>query len=98
MSRLAGRFFYCLDSGPSFAEDVHTKLKFMQELIEQIVQKTGISADKAKEVLQTVSSFVQQKFPQFAGPLNSVLGGSSSNTPNQGSSNLMGDIGSKLGF
>jgi hypothetical protein len=70
----------------------------MQELIDQIVQKTGISPEKAKEVLQTVSSFVQQKFPQLAGPLNSILGGSASNTQGAGGSNLMGDIGSKLGF
>ena len=70
----------------------------MQELIEQIVQKTGIPADKAKEVLQTVSSFVQQKFPQFAGPINSILGGATADTQNQSGSNLMGDIGSKLGF
>lgn len=71
----------------------------MQELIEQIVQKTGIPADKAKEVLQTVSSFVQQKFPQLAGPLNTVLGGGTSGTTsNPGGNNLMGDIGSKLGF
>lgn len=71
----------------------------MQELIEQIVQKTGISADKAKEVLQTVSSFVQQKFPQFAGPLNAVLGGNAADAQNQGSGdNFIGGIGSKLGF
>ena len=70
----------------------------MQELIEQIVQKTGIPADKAKEVLQTVSSFVQQKFPQFAGPLNSVLGGGTANTQGTDAGDLMGSIGSKLGF
>lgn len=70
----------------------------MQELIEQIVQKTGISADKAKEVLQTVSTFVQQKYPQLAGPLNSVLGSGGAGAQNQGGSNLVGDIGTKLGF
>jgi hypothetical protein len=70
----------------------------MQELIDQIVQRTGISPEKAKEVLQTVSSFVQQKYPQLAGPLNSILGSSAAGAQNTGSSNLMGDIGSKLGF
>lgn len=88
---------FLLPIRPLFCCNVLTKLKFMQELIEQIVQKTGISAEKAKEVLQTVSSFVQQKFPQFAGPLNSVLGGNTAAPQNQGS-NLAGDIGSKLGF
>ena len=68
----------------------------MQELIDQIVQRTGISPEKAREVLQTVSSFVQQKFPQLAGPLNSILGGG--NPQSSGSSNLMGDLGSKLGI
>jgi hypothetical protein len=70
----------------------------MQELIDQIVQKTGISPEKAKEVLQTVSSFVQKKYPQLAGPLNSLLGGGNDSTQGTGGSNLMGDIGSKLGF
>jgi hypothetical protein len=74
----------------------------MQELINQIVQKTGISAEKAQEVLHTVSGFVQQKFPQFSGPLNTILGGGGGQQAgggnDAGSSNPLGGLGSKLGF
>ena len=71
----------------------------MQELIEQIVQKTGIPAEKAKEVLQTISSFVQQKYPQFAGPIQSALGGAaSSSSQGTDTDNLMGGLGSKFGL
>lgn len=77
----------------------------MQELIEQITQKTGIPADKAQDVLKVVSSFVQQRFPQLAGPLSSVLGtGGGAAGPGAGGNNdsglggIMGDIGGKMGF
>ncbi len=72
----------------------------MQELINQIVQKTGIPADKAQEVLQTVSTFLSEKFPQFAGPLQSALGGEGKggDTPSGGVANLMEGVGTKLGF
>jgi hypothetical protein len=70
----------------------------MNELISQIVQKTGIPADKAQQVLGIVSGYVKQKFPQFGGQIDSVLGtdaGQGGNTPG---GNALGDIGSKLGF
>jgi hypothetical protein len=70
----------------------------MQELVEQIVQKTGLSPEKAKEVLQTVASFVQQKFPQFAGPINSVLGTDASASQNTDTNDLLGGLGSKFGL
>ena len=71
----------------------------MQELINQIVQKTGIPADKAQEVLKTVSTFLAEKFPQFAGPLQSALGGNENDGATTTSAgNIMEGIGSKLGF
>ncbi len=74
------------------------KNKIMNELINQIVQKTGIPADKAQQVLQVVSGFVKQKFPQFGGQIDSVLGTSGSEQGNASGGNPLGDIGSKLGF
>ena len=72
----------------------------MNELINQIVQKTGIPADKAQQVLGVVSGFVKQKFPAIGGQIDSVLGtgqGAQNNQP-AGSVNPLGDLGSKLGF
>ena len=72
----------------------------MNELINQIVQKTGIPADKAQQVLGVVAGYVKQKFPAFGGQIDSVLGTSGTQPGNAtgGASNPLGDIGSKLGF
>lgn len=71
----------------------------MNELINQIVQKTGIPADKAQQVLGVVAGYIKQKFPQFGGQIDSVLG----NTGGQQSGNATGgnplsDLGSKFGL
>ena len=72
----------------------------MNELINQIVQKTGIPADKAQQVLGVVAGYVKQKFPAFGGQIDSVLGtdGSKQDNASGASANPLGDIGSKLGF
>ena len=70
----------------------------MSELINQIVEKTGIPADKAEQVLGVVAGFIKQKFPQFGGQIDSVLGTSGEAGDKSGSSNILGDLGSKLGF
>ena len=71
----------------------------MNELINQIVEKTGVPADKAEQILNIVAGFIKQKFPAFDGQIDSVLGTSGGPTGNAGASgNPLGDIGSKLGF
>lgn len=74
----------------------------MQDLIKQIVEKTGIPADKAQQVLGVVGNFIKDKFPMIGGQVDSILGtggadaGKSNDTG--AASNPLGDIGSKLGF
>ncbi len=76
----------------------------VQDLINQIVQKTGIPADKAQQVLGVVANFVKQKYPMVGGQIDSVLGTGGGGTPPEGGSNQgggsnpLGDIGGKLGF
>lgn len=71
----------------------------MNDLINQIVQKTGIPADKAQQVLGVVSNFIKQKFPQFGGQIDSLLGGGAGDQSKQGGGdNPLGDLGSKLGL
>jgi len=70
----------------------------MSELINQIVEKTGIPAEQAHQVLNVVAGFVKQKFPQFGGQIDSLLGTSSDASGDAGSGNILGDLGSKLGF
>jgi hypothetical protein len=71
----------------------------MNDLVKQIVEKTGIPADKAEQVLGVVSGFIKQKFPAIGGQIDSVLGsGNSDSTSSAAGSSLMGEIGGKLGF
>lgn len=70
----------------------------MNELINQIVEKTGVPADKAQQVLGVVAGFIKQQFPQFGGQIDSLLGTSGEGPDNDKGGNLMGDLGSKLGF
>lgn len=71
----------------------------VQDLINQIVEKTGVPADKAQQVLGIVAGFVKEKFPMVGGQIDSVLGtGGGQAGGDSGASNLMGDIGSKIGL
>jgi hypothetical protein len=49
----------------------------MQELIQRITDKTGISAEQAAQALEVVKDFVKEKFPMVGGAVDSILGGSS---------------------
>ena len=49
------------------------KNPLMKELIHNIASNTGLSNDKASEVLQTVSEFIKEKYPLLAGTVDAVL-------------------------
>jgi hypothetical protein len=70
----------------------------MHELISQIVQKTGIPEDKAQQVLGVVAGYIKQKFPQFGGQIDSLLGTSGEQSGNAAGDNPLGDLGKKFGF
>ena len=74
----------------------------VQDLINQIVEKTGVPADKAQQVLGIVANFVKQKFPMVGSQIDSVLGTSGApsgdKTSEDSGSNFMSDIGGKIGF
>ena len=66
----------------------------MDELVNQVVQKTGISQDQATQAVQTVVGYLKDKLPgPVASQLDSVLGG-------QGQSSyggIMGQAGQAIG-
>ena len=70
----------------------------MNELINQIVEKTGVPADKAQQVLGVVSGFIKQKFPQFGGQIDSVLGTSGGQSGAAKGDNPLGDLGNRFGL
>ena len=51
----------------------------MDELVNQVCQKTGISQDQARQAVQTVIGFLKDKLPgPIAAQLDGVLGGQGS--------------------
>ncbi len=74
----------------------------MQDLINQIVQKTGIPADKAQQVLGVVAGFVKEKFPMVGSQIDNMLGSSgvpaAGGDAKTGSNDLLGGLGSKIGL
>ncbi len=74
-------------------------MMIMNDLIQHVVEKTGISPEKAKEVIAAISGFVSQKFPHLSEPIHSALGGTRDDDGLGGSSNdLIGGIGGKFGI
>lgn len=58
----------------------------MQELINLLTSKAGISSEQASKVLDTVKEFVKEKYPMMAGAVDNLLGGDSSPKQEGGSS------------
>ena len=48
----------------------------MEQLVSLVTEKTGLSADKAKEAVDAVLSFIKEKLPEpIAGQIDSLLSG-----------------------
>lgn len=61
----------------------------MNELVQQVCQRTGLSEDKAQQAVQTVIGYLKEKLPgPIAGQIDSAL---------QGGSGISGTLGSVLG-
>jgi hypothetical protein len=46
----------------------------MQELINQLVEKAGITEQQAVKSIEAVKDFVKEKFPMMAGAVDNLLG------------------------
>ncbi|MEO5942192.1 MAG: hypothetical protein ABIP30_02420 [Ferruginibacter sp.] len=45
----------------------------MQELINRLTEKAGISADQANKAIDTIKDFVKEKFPMMAGAVDNLF-------------------------
>lgn len=45
----------------------------MQELINRLTEKAGISADQATKAIDTMKDFVKEKFPMMAGAVDNLF-------------------------
>lgn len=70
----------------------------MNELINLIVQKTGISQENAQKAAQTVIDFLKTKLPApVAGQVDAVLAGDMSGVAGQAGEMLKGKLGGAFG-
>jgi hypothetical protein len=70
----------------------------MSELINLIVQKTGISQENAQKAAQTAIDFLKSKLPApVAGQVDAVLAGDMSGIAGQAGEMLKGKVGGALG-
>ena len=66
----------------------------MNELVNLIVQKTGISQENAQKAAQTAIDFVKTKLPApIAGQVDAVLAGDMSGVAGQAADMLKGKLG-----
>ncbi|MEO8771814.1 MAG: hypothetical protein ABI402_17085 [Ferruginibacter sp.] len=50
----------------------------MQELINRLTEKAGISSDQAHTAIHTIKEFIKEKFPMMAGAVDNFFPGSTS--------------------
>jgi hypothetical protein len=67
----------------------------MQELIERLQEKTGITDEQAQKVIEAVKEFVKEKFPMLEGAVESIFNEGS--TKPAGGDDLLGGLENKLG-
>lgn len=66
----------------------------MDELVNMITQKTGISQDQAKQAVSMTLDFVKQKLPpQVAGQVDAVMSGKGGNIAGDAANMLGGMMG-----
>ena len=55
----------------------------MQELIDHLVEKVGLTPEQANSSIEAVKNFVKQKFPMLEGAVDNMFG-SKANSSNAG--------------
>jgi hypothetical protein len=45
----------------------------MEELIQQLTEKAGITPEQAQQALETVKDFIKEKFPMMAGAVDNLF-------------------------
>ncbi len=76
----------------------------MQEFIQHLIEKTGISDEQANMVANAIREFVSKKAPMMSGAVDQILGAALNNDKPAGDSqgsnvadDLLGGLKSKMG-
>jgi hypothetical protein len=55
----------------------------MQDLINLLTEKAGISQEQAAKSIETIKDYVKEKFPMMAGAVDNLLGSTPANTASE---------------
>ncbi len=70
----------------------------MDQLINQIAERTGITVDQAREATKMVLGFLKEKLPEpIASQVQSLLGGQSAGGPVDQAQKALGGLGDMFG-
>jgi len=70
----------------------------MDELVNQVASRTGISQDQAREAVQMVVDFLKSKLPApIAGQIDAVLSGNTLDDAAQQAQQALGGLGGMFG-
>jgi nucleoid DNA-binding protein len=53
---------------------LNPKQIFMQELIDKLKAEAGLTEEQAKQAVETIKTFVVEKFPMLEGAIGSLFG------------------------
>lgn len=68
----------------------------MQEIVERLTQKVGLSPEQAQKALSTIAEFVKEKFPMLEGAVDQMFKGGGGDDKSGGSG--LGGFGGFGGF
>lgn len=68
----------------------------MQEIVERLTQKVGLSPEQAQKALSTIAEFVKEKFPMLEGAVDQMFKGCGDGNNAGGGSGLGGFGGFNL--
>lgn len=70
----------------------------MDELLKRLTQQTGISEEQARQVVKTVTAFIQDKLPPpIAAQVESLLGAENASGALQQAQEVLGSLGGMFG-
>ncbi len=69
----------------------------MEEIVKLVQERTGLSEEQARSVVETVAGFIKDKLPEpIAGQIDSVLSGNMGDIADQAQS-MLGGLGGMFG-
>ena len=69
----------------------------MNEIVQRLTEKVGLSPEQAQQALETIAGFVKEKFPMLEGAVDQMFKGGSGDSGNSGGGSGLGGFGGGLG-